>query len=649
MSETFLNLISPPHARFAWFRLFFSHWTWGVTLLTLACANSFAGVTLVIDDGFHHLRNAQPREWSHFPEKPLGGGFRASFDVPGSRTTFSSLTLRQSDVKQKWSVILNGTIIGTLDRDHNDLHKSFPLNGALLKPTGNLLEIACESATPDDIRVGEVSLTSTGPLTYGSSVVLSAVDADGAPIPCRFTIVHADNGSLALLSNRSDNQHAVRSGVIYCLDGKVRADLYPGKYRVYAGRGFEYSLESAELNLAPGQSSVLPTFTLEHQVPTDGLVSCDPHLHTLEFAGHGDATLVERLVSLAGEGVELAISTEHNKHIDYTKEAKRIGAAKWFTSVLGCEVTTSQGHFNSFPVEPGAPVAEHKLRPWEQIFANIYQTPGVKVCILNHARDIHGGFTPLGEEVFDPLTGTFRQGRKMEANAIELINSGAQQTDPMQLIYDWFAMLNAGHKMAGIGASDSHSINFVIPGQARTYIPVDDSDVSKIDVAAATDAVVAGKTEVSFGLLCHLNYNETEKALKASVLGPDWSTASHLLLYADGVDVGLIDIPKELQKKAGQKFEFTWKLDDEKNAALLDAKFICAVAVGPGTTEGWWPCMPPYQAQSPDFDPYMMGISSIVWMPEKEEADDEEAPDSKPESPDDAQSDPGNDVEDQNQ
>ena len=620
-----------------------------VALALLSCTTSLAGVELVIDDGFHHLRNAQPREWSHFPEKPLGGGFRAAFDVPGSRTTFTALTLRQSDVKQKWSVSLNGTIIGTLDRDHNDLHKSFPLNGALLKPTGNLLEITCESATPDDIRVGEVSLTSVSPLTYGASVVLSSVDSEGAPIPCRFTIVHAKSGSLALLSNRSDNQHAVRSGVIYCLDGKVRADLYPGKYRVYAGRGFEYSLESAELSLAPGQSSVLPTFTLEHQVPTEGLVSCDPHLHTLEFAGHGDATLVERLVSLAGEGVELAVSTEHNKHIDYSKEAHRIGAAKWFTSVLGCEVTTSQGHFNSFPIVPGSPVAESKLRPWEQIFANIYQTPGVKVCILNHARDIHGGFTPLGEEVFDPLTGTFREGRKLEANAMELINSGAQQTDPMQLLYDWFALINAGHRLAGIGASDSHSINFVIPGQARTYLPVDDSDLSKIDIPAAVDAVVAGQTEVSFGLLCHLTFDEAGQTLNATVLGPDWSTASHLLLYADGIDAGLIDIPKEAQQLAGKKFEYQWQLDKEENAALRNARFVCAVAVGPGTTEGWWPCMPPYQPQSPDFDPYMMGISSIVWLPQKNKPDPATATNPETASANDAQSNPGNNVQDQNQ
>lgn len=580
-------------------------------------ARSDAGIDVTIDEGFHHLRNVAQQEWSHFPEKPKGGGFKVSFDVPAQRDKLTILRLRQADVKQKWTVVLNDTTLGNLDRDHNDLHKSFTVGTTLLKPTGNVLEISCESKTPDDIRIGEVMLSATGALTFGASVALKAVDENGDPLPCRFTIVHADTGSLALMKNKSDTVHAVRTGVIYSLLGSAKPDLFPGKYRIYVGRGFEYSLESAEIEIVSGQATMLPAFTLTHQVPTDGLVSCDPHLHTLEFAGHGDASLIERLISLAGEGIELAISTEHNKHVDYTNESKRIGSAKWFTSVLGCEVTTAQGHFNSFPIEPNSKIAEHKLRPWEQIFANIYRTPGVKVCILNHARDIHGGFTPLGGEVFDPTTGTFREGRTLAANGLELINSGAQQTDPMQIIYDWFALLNAGHKIAGIGASDTHTVNFVIPGQARTYLPVDDSDPSKIDVDAACDAIVAGKTEVSFGLLCQLSLDKEKNLLSADVFGPDWSTASHLLLYADGEDVGLIEIPEEKQKAAGKKIHYEWLLTDEKNAAMKDAKYLCAIAVGPGISEAWWPCMPPYQPDSPDFEPYMMGISSLVWMDEQ--------------------------------
>ena len=42
--------------------------------------------------------------------------------------------------------------------------------------------------------------------------------------------------------------------------------------------------------------------------------------------------------------------------------------------------------------------------------------------------------------------------------------------------------------------------------------------------------------------------------------------------------------------------------------------FLCAVATGPGITEGWWAIMPPYQPDSPDFTPFVMGISPAAWI-----------------------------------
>ena len=41
---------------------------------------------------------------------------------------------------------------------------------------------------------------------------------------------------------------------------------------------------------------------------------------------------------------------------------------------------------------------------------------------------------------------------------MEVINSGATQNDPMQLYRDWFGMLNRGHMLTPIGASDSHTV-----------------------------------------------------------------------------------------------------------------------------------------------------------------------------------------------
>src|SRR5205085_671010 len=86
---------------------------------------------------------------------------------------------------------------------------------------------------------------------------------------------------------------------------------------------------------------------------------CDTHVHTLTYSGHGDATLDERVLTLAGEGVELPVAAEHNRQIDYHAAAVRLGVRKYFTPVVGNEVTTAVGHFNVFPLR-----AEGPLRDW---------------------------------------------------------------------------------------------------------------------------------------------------------------------------------------------------------------------------------------------------------------------------------------------
>ena len=126
---------------------------------------------------------------------------------------------------------------------------------------------------------------------------------------------------------------------------------------------------------------------IRREVDTTGYVACDTHIHTLTHSGHGDATLNERMITLAGEGIELPIATDHNVHIDYEAEARRLNVRQYFTPVIGNEVTTAVGHFNVFPVQPAARVPDHKHKEWAGIFDAIFATPGVKVAILNHARE----------------------------------------------------------------------------------------------------------------------------------------------------------------------------------------------------------------------------------------------------------------------
>src|SRR4029450_10197111 len=138
---------------------------------------------------------------------------------------------------------------------------------------------------------------------------------------------------------------------------------------------------SRQVNVSAG-GTVPVSFEIAREVPTPGLISCDTHIHTLTLSGHGDSPLDERMLTIAGENVELAIATEHNLHADYTEAAERTGMARYFTPVRGNEVTTSVGHFHIFPVEPGAPVPNAKLTDWPENMKAIRATAGVQVVLL---------------------------------------------------------------------------------------------------------------------------------------------------------------------------------------------------------------------------------------------------------------------------
>ena len=82
----------------------------------------------------------------------------------------------------------------------------------------------------------------------------------------------------------------------------------------------------------------------------------------------GDVTVspAERLIALAGEGMLLPMMTDHNHHIDYCGDARRIGADRYFTPVIGNKSPREKlGHFNMFPVDAGAPQPEHAVGDWD--------------------------------------------------------------------------------------------------------------------------------------------------------------------------------------------------------------------------------------------------------------------------------------------
>lgn len=229
----------------------------------------------------------------------------------------------------------------------------------------------------------------------------------------------------------------------------------------------------------------------------------------------------------------------------------------------------------------------------------------------------------------------------MRFNAMEVVNSGATQTDPWRLFRDWMALLNRGRSVTPVGGSDSHDVARHFVGQARTYIRCDDRDPAHIDVKQAVDNFLQGRVMVSYGLLCDISVNgkygpgelaalprsggatpaeknddetpprEGTVRVAVRVLGPHWVEASEVVLFANGRPIHRATIAPDAGSDLppGVHWRGVWELPRPGQDV-----FLTAIAVGPGIEGLYWKTAKPYQPTSPDWTPQVIGCSGAVWL-----------------------------------
>ena len=590
-----------------------------VVLAVLVLCPCFAWAKITVTDKIFHLGTKGLPEWAEFSGKtPHGRNLSVSFESKANEKEVT-LFLYQDDVKQGWRVSLNGKRLGNLERFESKVLHSLKVPTGTLKDGQNKLAIEAPTAV-DDILVGRafVELDPVDEVLSHSFLEVSAFDKKtSAPLPCRFTITDA-NDFLMPLKVEPSPRLAVRPGVVYSIDGKCKVGVLPGEYVVYATRGFEYGVDTIKVTVGRGETKKV-SLKIGREVPTEGWVSCDPHIHVRTFSGHGDSTVEERIPTIAGEDIELAVATDHNHHTDFTSYQSLAGALSHFTSVIGNEVTTKVGHFNAFPIKKGSHVPNHKTENWPELFQSIRATPGVEVILLNHPRNVHSEFSPTDPSHFNPVTGRSQREGGLDIDAIEVITSAALQADPMGPFRDWFALLNSGRRVTAAGSSDTHDVNRYLLGQGRTYLRCPDKDAGKIDVAAACRSFREGRALVSMGLLTKIKVAEQfevgelatglpEKVVvEMEVLGPRWTIADQLTLYANGIPI-LEKKFRGAQDKV-QKANLRYVMDRPKHDL-----YLVAIATGPGVTKPYWEIPRPYQHKTNKYVPRVLGATNPVWL-----------------------------------
>ncbi len=424
------------------------------------------------------------------------------------------------------------------------------------------------------------------------TVTISVTDArTGKPIPARITITDTNNAPLTFRRSNRSGDVALRRGLVYTRGTATPLDLPPGDYNVYATRGMEWGRASKRISVRPSKPATV-SLKIKREVDTTGFIAADTHMHTLTFSGHGDASIEERMLTLAGEGVEMAVATDHNHNIDYRPYQQQMQVTKYFTAVTGNEVSTPVGHINGFPLDPKDERPEFKLTNWVKLVSGI-RDKGAKVVILNHPRWPHRGKDPLTGFGFDSGSGEFRQRGGFPFDAMELANTHVSQKEPLYVVYDWFALLNRGHKITGVAASDTHTVASP-PGQGRSYVPSRTDDPIRIDVDEACDHFVRGDTTVSVGILADVIVDGRYKMgdtntlrgkmvrVNLRVATPSWVKPRRAMVFLNGQAVVEQNVSSGFPKHpTNVRIEF------ELAKPAHDAYLVCVVT-GDGVSHPSW-------------------------------------------------------------
>jgi hypothetical protein len=364
--------------------------------------------------------------------------------------------------------------------------------------------------------VPEVALPALATLAF-------AITSDGAARPARLTLRGAGNADPCLGPPFSG---AASNNVVYSLDGTGEVALEPGTYDVYASRGLEYSLAHERISVDAGQTASV-NLALSRVLDTTGLVSGDFHVHSgASLDSSIEATT--RVLTFAGEGVEVLVSTDHDTLTDLGPAVASLGLAGQMTSLVGLEATGfvpvpgslphTIGHNNGWPFVPrpgqprnGAPDDEG-IEPAElyERMRSLAGVGSVPVIQLNHPRDNFIGNVGMGyfdNFGFNPnvpvpdagdtggphgfLRRKSAQGHdNLSFDAMEVVNGvGLDGTLRAAMMRDdWFALLKQGILRTGMANSDSHAVSSDPPGFPRSYVayaadtPVD-LDVEAFDAA----------------------------------------------------------------------------------------------------------------------------------------------------------------------
>lgn len=451
--------------------------------------------------------------------------------------------------------------------------------------TGETTSLLVQSPPPGRIVVDVLDETGQPLPAKATAIGRFAAKFAGQPTPSfLFDLAAGEHFRTSDLVTDDPNEPATRSFVEATAStdrGVAELLVRPGSYEVISSRGPEYEARRTVVTVEAGDT-VSVKHTLNRVVDTTGWIAADTHIHSVRSID-SSMTLDERVRAVAAEGVEVAVSTDHNFVTDYAPTIAQNELDGWLRSIIGVEMTTLEsGHYNGYPLAYQVGPITHGSFEWArrtpgEIFADLRalgRDPKQTIVQVNHPRDQILGYYSQYER--DPLTHAeippsafasltspsgpaFKDAAgkttfSFDYDAVELANGKLfwqihhyrvpESLPPGELppvippvgsilkdadgevaypgaVDDWFNLLNLGYRFIGVGSGDSHSAADE-PGQFRTMVYVGDDQPAALDESAFVEALRSRRVVVTNGPLLDFYVNDpTDGAMGRTIVDGD--------------------------------------------------------------------------------------------------------------------------------
>lgn len=297
-----------------------------------------------------------------------------------------------------------------------------------------------------------------------------------------------------------------RNYVLFPTDGHANVRVRAGRYRVIAGRGFEYELASSEIDVTAGGTQMVRP-VVRRVVDTTGAMSGDFHIHTNRSPDAPDPARF-KLASMVADGLEIAVRTDHEYVADFEPVIADMGISQWVFGVPALELTTfTWGHFNVLPLQPNAAVPNGGNFQWANrlppaVFEEVRRRPEQPTIIINHPSSFAANGAYFAAAGLNATTGMPARPEYWDSQftAVEVFNDSSFEQNRMASVRDWFALLRSGRRVWAVGSSDSHSVLPVsLTGYPRTYLNVGSDNPRTLTNNQVRDTVAQGRSVISGG------------------------------------------------------------------------------------------------------------------------------------------------------